>query len=224
MKRLIFVVANLLIVSNITVAQLHVMLFTNAQKIDENRYNEIKGKPFLFSDWKTGVIIDKKDSVYSQLTVNYNGYEEAFEVINNSNKSEYISLDDRYYKYVKIIDEQGEYIFEKGLHPKFKNKFYQVVHKSEKVICFIDYSVGVSEKKVNGNMGASSVIKQFRADPMHYFIIDGKLQSTRISKSKVGLILGEKKKIDAFIKRGKLNVKSAFDLAKVLRYYQTNLL
>jgi len=221
MKKSFLITLIILITSSFVFAQKQTLSFTNSNKIDEKRYQGIKGSPYLFENWMTARLIDNEDSVYNDIEINYNGYTSDFEV---KNKSEFITLDDRHFKYVNIESKKGAVLFEKNLHPKFVDQFFLVVYKSDLITCFMDFSVGLSENTINGNMGATTIIKRFKTDLRHHFIIDGKLQSLRISKSKLGLILDNRKAITTFIKKNKLDISTSFDLAKVLTYYENELL
>jgi len=115
-------------------------------------------------------------------------------------------------------------VFEKNLHKIFKNKLLLVVNKGATITCFMDYSVGLTENTINGNMGATTIIKRFKYDPKHYFIINGELQSMRLTKNKLISILGNKKAINSFIKINKLKLTEPLDVAKILKYYEAELL
>jgi hypothetical protein len=221
MKSILFLLAIIFTSGQLCLAQKQIKTFTNSQEIDEKRYEGVKGSPYIFEDWKSAILVDENDSIYTDVKLNFNGYESDFEVLNGD---KFISLDDRQFKSVNVSSEHGQYIFEKNLHQKFKNKFLLVVYKGAKISCFLDYSVGLTENKINGNMGATTITKRFKYDPMHYFIINGELQSMRLTKGKLTNILKDKKSINSFIKKNKLKIANSFDLAKVLKYYETKLL
>ena len=221
MKIIFLTLISLLLLVNLVLAQKQVKFFTNSQEIDENRYEGVKGSPYLFKNWMTAVLVDDNDSVYNDVKLNFNGYEGDFEVLNNE---KFIALDEQYYKNVKVKTDQGEVLFQKELHPKNYDIFYQVVYKSERVTCFIDYSVGIIENKINGNMGTTTIFKKFKADPMHHIIINGSLQSARLTKSKLSKILGRNKTLNSYIKKNNLKFSSAFDLSKIMKFFEDNIL
>jgi len=221
MKKIFLFTIILTLLGHLSLAQKQIKTFTNSQEIDEKRYEGIKGSPFLFEDWKNANLVDKKDSIYDDVKLNFNGYESNFEVLNGD---KFISLDDTEFKSLSIQTEEGEYVFEKNLHKIFKNKLLLVVNKGATITCFMDYSVGLTENTINGNMGATTIIKRFKYDPKHYFIINGELQSMRLTKNKLISILGNKKAINSFIKINKLKLTEPLDVAKILKYYEAELL
>jgi hypothetical protein len=220
MKKVTLLLLAIIICGHLCQAQKQIKTFTNSKEIDEKRYEGIKGSPYLFDDWQIGKLIDKNDSVYNDVQLNYNGYDSDFEVLNGD---KFISLDDAQFKSVSINSKEGEYIFEKNLHQKFKNKLLLVVYKGANITCFMDYSVGLTENKINGNMGATSIIRRFKYDPMHYFIINGELKSMRLTKNKLTNLLSNKKAINNFIKKNKLKLTEPLDLTKILEYYEAEL-
>ena len=221
MKKVFLLFLTLFICGHLCQAQAQIKTFTNSQEIDEKRYKGVKGSPYIFEDWKLAKLVDINDSLYNDIKLNYNGYESDFEVLNDD---KFISLDENQYKSVSVSSENGEYVFEKNLHQKFKNKLLLVVHKGSKITCFMDYSVGLTENTINGNMGATTTTRRFKYDPMHYFIINGELKSMRLTKGKLTNILNNKKAINNFIKKNKLKITYSFDLAKILEYYEAELL
>ena len=67
-------------------------LFLNSEKIDDDRYKEMKGSPYLFENWVTGTIIDLDKKTYPVSQINYNGYTQEFEVRKGDS---FITLDEK---------------------------------------------------------------------------------------------------------------------------------
>ncbi len=220
MNRIIFTLLTVIVVGANAEAQRQIKFYTNTQKVDQNRYEGVLGSAFLYKDWMNATIVDDQDSIYDNIKINYNSYEGHFEVLNND---EYIILDEKHYTKITIDTEKGPQTFEKGLNSKFKDKFYLVVHKGEKVTCYVDNAVGMTENTIQ-DVGKTRVQKRFKADPIHHFKIEGKETWVRLNKRKLTEVLGNKKAVDSFIKKNKLKINSASDLGKLLNHYESQII
>ncbi len=211
----------LLLVSSVSLAQNQIKMFTNAQAIDPKRYDEIKGDPMFFKEWQTGIIIDNRDSVYNDLKLNYNGFEEEFEVLQN-NRS-YIALDNKYYKRIIINSEQGldgKLIFEKSPVSKFKGKFLQLLHKGEDISLYKYLEARKSEVTVQ-DVGKTRVFENFSKLPAYYILKDGKLSVIRMKKKVFLAELGDRKTLEGHMKKNKLSLNKDLDIQKLMKFYES---
>ncbi|GAB5526130.1 MAG: hypothetical protein Roseis2KO_40020 [Roseivirga sp.] len=218
--KITFTLLALLLVSSTSLAQNQIKMFTNAQAIDPKRYDEIKGDPMFFKEWQTGIIIDNKDSVYTNVKLNYNGFEEEFEVLQNNQS--YIALDNKYYK--KIIIESaegldGKLIFEKSPVSKFKGKFLQLLHKGENLSLYKYLEARKSEVTVQ-DVGKTRVFENFQKLPSYYILKDGKLSVVRMKKKIFLAELGDRKTLESHMKKNKLNLNNDLDIQKLMQFYE----
>ena len=220
MKRL-FPFLVLLLICGQALAQNQIQIFTNAQTIDPDRYKGIQGEPMLFKDWQKGVIIDNKDSVYTNISLNYNGFEEEFEVLKAG--STFIALNNKYYKRIEIESDQamnGKLIFEKSDDPKFKGKFLQVIHKSDKVQLYKYFEARKGENVVQ-DVGKTRTFENFKKVSTYYIQKDGRLRVFRTKKKALIEELGQKKALESYIKKQKLKLSNDKDLQKLLAHCET---
>jgi hypothetical protein len=220
MKTTLYALA-LMLVSATAIAQSQIKMFTNAQTIDPKRYEGIKGDPMFFKDWQSGTIIDNKDSVYTDIMLNYNGYEEEFEVLQN-NKS-YIALDSKYYAQIIIDSEEGldgKLIFEKSPASKFSGKFLQLLHKGKNISLYKYFEVRKGEVTVQ-DVGQTRVFENFQQLPSYYILKDGKLSLVRMKKKVLLAELGPKKALESHMKENKLNLNKDIDIQKLMQFYES---
>ena len=209
-----------MLVSSAALAQNQIKMFTNSQTIDTKRYDEIKGNPMYFKDWQKGIIVDNRDSVYNDISLNYNGFEEEFEVRQDNNS--FIALDNKYYQKI-IIDSDdgldGKIIFEKSPVSKLKGKFLQVLHKGEKLSLYKYFEVRKGEVTVQ-DVGKTRVFENFQRVPAYYILKDGKLSVVRMKKKILMAELGSKKALEGHMKKNKLSLNKDLDIQKLFKFYE----
>lgn len=215
-----FTLLALLLISSASLAQNQIKMFTNAQAIDAERYKDIKGNPMFFKDWQTGIIIDNRDSVYNDIKLNYNGFEEEFEVQQNNQR--YIALDNKYYKKIIIDSDEGldgKLIFEKSPVSKFKGKFLQVLHKGEQLSLYKYLEVRKGEVTVQ-DVGQTRTFENFQQLPAYYILKDGKLSVIRMKKKVFLAALGDRKTLEGHMKKNKLSLNKDLDIQKLMKFYE----
>lgn len=218
--KITFTLLALLLVSSASVAQNQIKMFTNAQSIDPKRYDEVKGDPMYFKNWQTGIIIDNKDSVYNNIKLNYNGFEEEFEV--QQNGQSYIALDNKYYKKIIIDSEEGldgKLIFEKSPVSKFKGKFLQLLHKGENISLYKYFEVRKGEVTVQ-DVGQTRTFENFQKLPAYYILKEGKLSVVRMKKKIFLAELGDRKALEGLMKKNKLSLNKDLDIQKLMKFYE----
>ena len=202
-------------------AQRQFKMVTNSQDIDPKRYEDIQGEPMLFKEWQKGIIYDNKDSVYTDVTMNYNGFEEEFEVKRNDSK--FIALDNRYYKKIVVESDaslSGKITFEKVKDSRFKNKFLQLVHDGEKIKIYKYFEARKGEVVVQ-DVGKTRTFENFKKVSTYYRLEGDKLKIIRTKKKNLIAELGEKKALESYIKKNKIKLNSNKGLQQLLAHYET---
>ena len=200
-------------------AQNQIKLFTNTQSIDPKRYEGVRGTPMIYKDWKDAELIDTKDSLYTGLKLNYNGFEEGFEIQRNS--KEFIALNPKYYSQVMIVDENapdGTALFKKSVHSRFRDKFVQIIYENEDLTLFKYIKVTKGEVTFQ-DVGETRTFENFKQAITYYILRDGKLKSVKLKKKSLLEALGSEKSLSSFIKKEKLKLSSDKDLHKLFAYY-----
>jgi len=175
----------------------------------------------LFKEWQIGQIIDNKDTLYTNVTLNYNGFEEAFEVKRNNNA--FIALNNRYYKSIIISSDQGldgTLRFEKVPDKRYKDKFLQVVHKGDKITIYKYFEARKGEVTVQ-DVGKTRTFENFSKVSTYLRLEGDRLRILKIKKKSLFSELGEKKALDSYIKKNKLKLNKDLDLQKLLQYFET---
>ncbi|MEO0340767.1 MAG: hypothetical protein AAF242_16355, partial [Bacteroidota bacterium] len=132
--------------------------FQDAEKYDVKRYADIKGSAYLFKDFVDGYITGVDGVIYDKVSINYNGYEEAFEI---KQGDQFITLDEKYYSKIKIVEEGKDTMtFIRGVHPIFKGRFIELIYRSDNATVVRRHYVGLSETEVN-NIGRKEEFKRF---------------------------------------------------------------
>jgi len=191
-------------------------IFTNAKPIDETRYSEYKGSPYLFDTWMIGDIYDAKGKAFEKMELNFNGYTNEVEV---KKGDQYVTLDQKWYHQIEVQDKDQIIVYRRGVHSLFKNKFVEIVYDGKSVTLIKRNRVGLTEKEIN-DVGKTIKIKRFEKKQEYYFLKDGKLKNVKLKKKSILAYLGHKKEIESFAKKNKLKLTRVKDLQKVLAYYE----
>ncbi len=191
--------------------------FQDAQKYDEKRYADIKGTAYLYKDFVDGYITGADGVKYDKVAINYNGYEESFEI---KQGDQFITLDEQYYSEIKIAQEGKDTMtFIRGVHPIFKGKFIELIYRSETATLVRRHYVGLSETTVN-NVGRKEEFKRFlKKTQVRLATGTGPkdIQTLKANKKKLVQALGHKKELEAFIKNEKINLDTNAGLAAVIK-------
>ncbi len=191
-------------------------IFTNAKKIDDTRYAEYKGSPYLFDDWVIGDIYDGEKKAFEQMELNFNGYSNNVEV---KKEDKFVELDTKWYTKIEVQSKDGLLTFRRGLHTFFKDKFVETVYTGKDFYLVKKFRTGLTEKEIN-DVGKTIKIKRFEKNIDYYFIKNGKLNQVKMKKKSLLSYLGHKKEIGAFLKENKLKLTRQADLKKVLAFYE----
>lgn len=205
------------------------VIFTNSQDIQEGRYRDIKGSPFLFEDYVLATIVSANIDVYENIWVNYNGHTKGFEARNGNR---FIELDERWYLRVEIdpevnpglIKEFGKekLIFQRGIHPKLENVFVNVLYPGLRTIFFRTFESDLTKQKIE-SPGQTLQVQRFVNDYTYYIMIDGDLHPVALRKKNFLKVLGGGKEIESFIKENDIDFSSEKDVIRLVEFYDKNL-
>lgn len=186
------------------------LIFMNAQPIDAERYKGIKGSPYLFEDWSTGVLLRDNEKPIEVPEMNFNAYSHNFEV---KTEDKIIILDGTPYKAIKIkgIEEEKPTLFARGVHPYFKGKFVIVLYEGQKRSLFKQYSNRIYENTIQ-DVGKTREIKRFTASKNYFILENGELKKVKLKKKDVLAILG----VEKVMKQNKIKMNSEEDLVRLL--------
>jgi len=186
------------------------LIVQNAEMVDEKRYENIKGSPYLFKGWATATLVGTKGNETKDIKINYNGFAEEWEVLV---EDKHITLETTDYKEMLITppDSKEELLFKRGLHREYANKFPQVIYKGEQIVLVKDFIITKSLNKIQ-NVGKTIEVERFGSRKDYWMIKNNKLVAFKMKKKEVLKQLGDKSAISGFYKKEKI------DLDKIAYY------
>ncbi|MEM9884287.1 MAG: hypothetical protein AAF849_00225 [Bacteroidota bacterium] len=185
----------------------------NSKPIDENRYEDIKGSPYLFDDWQEATIYNKAGKSIEEAQVNYNIYEKEIEV---KVAQGYIELDGN--AYPKILMLKDSSYFQYNAHPKFKGQFVLIHFKGEQHQLFSSSKSRINTRTIN-NVGQNIELENFANVHTYYLLKDDKLYSFKLKKKDV-LDLFPDKSVNQFVKQERLKLSKVEEVVQLLRFVE----
>lgn len=215
--RLIFIFWGLFL-SIFSFAQATDVLMLNSQPIDEERYQGVRGSPYMFKEFRTGKLISVDADAIEGLALNFNGKTGGFEIRKDNR---FIELNPKWYIRVVVEGEETDepIIFQKNFLPPLKDKFTRMVYKGKKISIVEDYVAKIETKVIN-NVGKNEEMKRFYDKRNYYFIKDRKPVLFRLKKKNVLALLAHRKELETYLKKEKMKLNSEEDLVKLMRYYE----
>lgn len=197
------------------------LYFTNAQKIDANRYEGVKGNPMIFKSWTKATMVDDLDTVYYDIPLNYNGLTQEFEI--QKSETDFIVLDAKYINRIEVENPNapnGKQVFKKGLYPNSKKDFVEVVFEGSSKKVFKHFRVRKVKSTIN-DVGKIVEIENFARSIDYYILENGKSSPLKTKKKALLKELGNEKELEKYIKKEKLNLKYDKDLNKLFAFSES---
>lgn len=217
----------LMFVASLLNAQSENLIFVNGLDVNENRYPDIKGSPYLFEEeWQQADLLTKEMNRVVKVPTRYNIYTGEFEVRQDD---KFIRLaSERFMRIEFEVDEKGQkaenpddrLIFQASFHPRFRDRFVNVIYNGKTMVVFRDYRALLSEKEVQ-NVGQTVEFKRFIPKVDYYILQNGELKVLRVNKNTLIKQLGHKKELESFIKEQKLDLEAGSDLKKLFTFAET---
>lgn len=208
-------------------AQSEDLIFVNGIDVNEERYPDVKESPYLFGDdWHAADLLTKEMNRVPGMLTRYNLYTGEFEV---RQEDKFIRLaSDRFMRIEFEVDEEGEaadndeekLIFQASFHPRFKDRFVNVIYSGPTMVLFRDFRAIISTKTIQ-NVGDTVEFKRFHSKVDYYLMQNGELKTINTKKKSLIKLLGHKKDLESFMKEHKLDLDSAPDLNKLFTFAET---
>ena len=201
--------------------------FANAQYLQdvqgrpimEISYTDIKGTPFLFDDWVSGIVILGNGETFNNVPLKYNVFDEKLYFKNPKNNEllEFVQP----VKSFKFNELKGAGVFSKGFPAidRFNSEtFYDVLFDGKVKLLNKKYKTVLEVRPYN-----SATVEKSFVDRNDYYIVKGnKIERIKNSRKDFLDIFSDKSaQIDAFIKKEKINFKNNDDLVKVFNYFES---
>ena len=199
----------------------------NSPIVYSNRYEGIRGTPFLFEDWIAGELVLTNNSRFNEVEIKYDMMENNLLVLNGSGVAIYPS---------RTIIKSFHFTDNTGIHRSFIN------------LAFVNYNLGPDshsgyvEQLFEGNnrliakkikylkfveaRGAYSENKsydEFRYSPAEYYWINNEGEVTLLKGGKKNILkaLNDNGDLAGYAKNKGLNLKKENDLILLMTYFDT---
>lgn len=193
-------------------------LMLNSKKIEDGRYKDVNGSPYLFDDWKYGKTMNSKAELVDSILINYNGLTNNMEVMKNN---VYIELDAYHYPLVVVYgDLPGEEIFfRRSANKTLLNRYPRMIYNGLEIAIVEDFISRIDTKKVN-DVGKIRESSTFVNRKNYYFIKDNNAKLFKLNQKSIIKLLGHKEALEEFVKQEKLKFNDESDLIKLLEFYE----
>lgn len=222
MKLFTSLLSCLLLLVSFSIAAQTSVLSTNSQPIDEDRYDDIKGTPYLFKEPIKADLLTNKDEIIEDVYLNYNGYDHGVEVYKNGRV---IFLDER--KYPKIIirkhglkgNVDGDMVLVPAPQKSAaKGMYFQEIYSSPSITLYKKFRIAKKENKIN-TPGETVVQQRFSKYTDYYIKQDGELILVKDKLDDFIKLLGQKEELKTYAKKNKNKLKSDQDIKELMEYY-----
>ena len=170
MKKIFSSILMMLFFVSIGVSQKTMLMSTNAQPIDEERYKGVQGSAMYFKDNVKATLTATNGDEIKDVLLNYNGLTKEIEVfLPMENKM--LILDERDWARIEILAEGNEanmpkgsgekIIFRKGAHKRFGDKFAIVLLEGKNFILTKDWRKVKTEREIQ-DVGKTIEVKNFK--------------------------------------------------------------
>lgn len=205
-------------------AQADSLLLVNSKTVDDRRYDDIKGSPFLFKNPVKARVIRNDANIIDDVMLNYNGYTRNFEIASGDAM---IELDRSWYLRVEIpaadnpevADEiiGDKLIFQRGIAAKFNDQFTMLLYVGDDLFLIKDFNV---EKRTNTVQDVGKTVEFEKFTPRRHYYIKrrGKLNQIRLKKKSLIDAL-DNPEVEKYIKSNKLRCDSEEEVIQVLEFF-----
>ena len=214
MKPLHLLITITLLVNSEAMAQ----VFFNSVPVDTLRYYGIAGSPYMYDNWQMARIVCRDSSVYDSVLLNFNGYEQTFEV---KQPRQTVTLDDKLYDLITVYNDYGEAKewFIRGVHYEIATKLANVIYNGKKVKLIRQYTVKLAE--VTDEVPGQTLVKRSFYPVTSYFInYQSKLRQIRLSKFRLGRVLEDKEMVDNLARQYNLDLTEEADVVQLLKHFE----
>lgn len=194
--------------------------------IRTKKYTDVVGSPYLYTDWKSGTVIDKGGKAYPNTLIKYDAYADAVEinqdgtvmVLNNSQYNTFTLnfADDATNKVIRHTFRSGYTTI-----PGLSSKAYLEVLYDGSVQLLKRYDVKFVEEVVN-SYGTAAQTKRFQRSEKYFVLRDDKAAEFKMNTKSFLVAIGDKQaELEKFISKEKIKLKTEADLIQIMTYYDS---
>ena len=219
-KPIIVIIGWLLIASPNTLAQYTQQRLNKSQEINTSNYDKIKGSPYLYENFMYASFFDKEGVQYRSEFLNYNGYEQAFEVLREGKLYNFkVNQYDSIVVHPTKTDSLDVYeMFVRGAIPESRS-LTNVIYYGPQVKLSRQFKVRI-EVKTTETPGQTIKNERFAATSFYKLLHNGQTSSVRLKKSDLTGKLGHKAELLNYARKEKLSFTDIEDVKKILAYYE----
>ena len=179
-------------------------------------YDDIKGSPYLNSEFVLGDIFMNEGSNFNDIPLRYNIYSDNIEFMNSKEQTMEIS-DPKTYNYFEIADTIFKYL-EYANGAKTQNGYLQLL-SSGNVILYKKYNIGLKKAQEPEPYKEARPPEFFDKSPDFYISINGETPLfSKNSKQAEAILSTVKADVKSYIKKEKLKLNREEDLIKIVEY------
>jgi hypothetical protein len=216
--RYLFVLCALTVLGHLLAQENNDVLFNNARPIEANRYEDVKGSPYLFEADRQADMYLTAGGVYENVSLNYNTYSGNWEVRKGDRFLEVVEAD---FLTIEVTDGDRTRSFLRNLHPRFGLRFVEMVYRGREVMVVRDFETTIATVTMQ-DVGATRRTKRFNNKENLVLLRRGQDYILSGNKNKTIQALGGDKALTKFVKSEKLNLRDEADLIRLLEYYEAN--
>lgn len=187
-------------------------LIETSRAADLKRYKDVRGTPFRYKDFGPGYLYDVTLNEYYIDSLNYNGFSSQFEFYTDGQLRELNP--NNFLRVEMVIPEEGRHIYGRGINPKFRDRYAEIIYKGDYITGTMVYDVK-NEEKVVQDVGKTLKLRRFTPKSLHYAMVDGDFVTLKLTPKNVAEDLGFKSELLKFMKANKLKPGRQEDLVKI---------
>jgi len=180
----------------------------------QERSRGILGSPFLFDDFKKGILIDNKGQEYQDIELNY----DALNHVMLSKKSEEVVMELNRYFYVKAVIDGEEY---RNISPLGLPGYAMVIYDGEKIKCFERMESSqrpIKQKALSQETASTQIINT------HKYLLWHNDEITEVKKREKDFYhIFTKTRVKNYIKEKSIKLKDDADFARFLAHFESTL-
>jgi len=197
---------------------------SNVARTWDNRYEGVRGTPYLKNVWQNAQIISIEGKVYNNVPLKYDVYSNLLAVKNS--KGDSISTETTNTKEFTWIGTGMTFVKEPLLDntTDLKNfgRLYQQIFKGNKTTLLKNYRKELLKADYQGGYNANRRYDELIDETDYYLKKDTQIEKIKLNEKNIVKFLADKEKeVKDFIKKQKLNLKNETDVVKLLQYYET---
>lgn len=203
---------------------------TNAgQLLRVKGYENVEGTPFYCPEPKTGTVVMVNGTVYENVWLNYDGYQNTLRYLQNGN--EMVATTDLIQEFTingSCHNSATEVVFRKGfsIEGEEDNVFYMVLHDGPKLKFVKKFAVKKQSLPVPGTNGAQNYSKFFPSETYYFIDKDGNSKKIRKLKEKTVLkaLNTGRKEAQEYLKQSNLDLSDERAIYNFFAYYEAYIL